>query len=645
MTTLFTNTPLDNHPQTEPQITVTLMDHLGAKQMALRFPYDDRIKTHLMKLEGICFSRTHRCLYIPATNENYFRLLAHCKGVIWVDVKALFDDTSSSQKIQKTVKITTTQATTANTTLLFPKIATLKHSSITGTTDFAGSLSEKSGISVHEAEHFVMPEDGDKQAADISRSSTEWRDLEITYNKRQFLIKLPFREEDVLFLKLLKGWWHGTNKIWLITASIKNLEALQARFSYWDIPVYQKIEDLIRRSTDPIVVELYHTPEHPKKVAIKLSGYGVNQDFIRQLPWREYDKPFKRWWIPYDDKIIPRIIEHFTSSGAKIINRVPTDPRKVKTEVLSPGDQQRLLLRKFHNHHQVLKAYTDTLIRMRYSWKTIKQYTGKLYRFLDWLDTKPIVEATEKDVNRYLSHLGAGNVSDSLLHAAVNAIKFYFEKVQFASVIRIEQIKRPRKAHRLPVILSLDEVDRLFRSVDNLKHVAILYTIYSSGLRLNELLSLKLSDIYWDRNQIIIRGGKGKKDRSVMLSARLKDLLIFYFDQYQPKHWLFEGQQEDHPYSSRSVQQIVTRAARKARINRRVTPHTLRHCFATHLLDNGTDVRYIQELLGHKDIKTTLIYTHVTTNSLNQIRSPLDQMELSNEKWKMRNDATENTRL
>ncbi|MCB9222207.1 MAG: hypothetical protein H6615_10330 [Ignavibacteria bacterium] len=367
MTTLFTNTPLDNHPQTEPQITVTLMDHLGAKQMALRFPYDDRIKTLLMKLEGICFSRTHRCLYIPATNENYFRLLAHCKGVIWVDVKALFDDTSSSQKIQETVKITTTQATSASTTLLSLKPSTSKHSSITGTTDFAGSLSEKSGISVHEAEHFVMPEDGDKQAADISRSSTEWRDLEITYNKRQFLIKLPFREEDVLFLKLLKGWWHGTNKIWLIKASIKNLEALQARFSYWDLPVYQKIEDLIRRSTDPIVVELYHTPEHPKKVAIKLSGYGVNQDFIRQLPWREYDKPFKRWWIPDNDKIIHRIIEHFTSSGAKIINRVPTDPRKVKTEVLSPGDQQRLLLRKFHNHHQVLKAYTDTLIRMRYS--------------------------------------------------------------------------------------------------------------------------------------------------------------------------------------------------------------------------------------------------------------------------------------
>lgn len=634
MTTLLANTPLENHPQTAPQITVTLMDHLGAKQMALRFPYDDRIKTHLMKLEGIRFSRTHRCLYIPATNENYFRLLAHCKGVIWVDVKALFHDTSSSQKIQETVKITTTQDTSASTTLLSLKPSTSKHSSITGTTDFAGSLSENSGISVPEAEHFVMPEDGDKQAANISRPSNEWKGLEITYNNRHFLIKMPFREEDVLFLKELKGWWQSTDRMWLVKATVANLEAIQTHFNYWEILVYQKIDDLIRRSTDPIVIELYHTPEHPKHVAIKLSGYGVDQDFIRRLTWREYDKQFKRWWIPYDDKLIIRIIEHFKQAGAKVINRVPVDPKLVKTVVPSPGDQQRVLLLKFHNHQHVLKTFTDTLIRMRYSWRTIKQYTGKLYGFLQWLHPKSIIEATEKDVIAYLSLLATQEVSESLLHAAVSAIKFYFEKVQFATAIEIEQIKRPKKAHRLPVILSLSEVDRLFRSVDNLKHVAVLYTIYSSGLRLNELLTLKIADIYWDRNQIIVRGGKGKKDRSVMLSARLKELLVFYFDQYKPKYWLFEGQREDTPYAATSVQQIVKRAAKKAKIHRQVTPHTLRHCFATHLLDQGTDERFIQELLGHKDIKTTLIYTHVTNKSLDMIKSPLDQLDPNHKPWK-----------
>lgn len=146
------------------------------------------------------------------------------------------------------------------------------------------------------------------------------------------------------------------------------------------------------------------------------------------------------------------------------------------------------------------------------------------------------------------------------------------------------------------------------------------------------MLSLKLEDIYWDRNQLFVRGGKGKKDRTVMLSETLKGLLTMYFDKYQPKLYLFNGQDGESPYSSTSVQQIVKKAAHAANIRRRVTPHVLRHCFATHLMESGTDVRYIQELLGHKDIKTTLIYTHVTNKSMKQITSPLDALDLSDKK-------------
>ncbi len=154
------------------------------------------------------------------------------------------------------------------------------------------------------------------------------------------------------------------------------------------------------------------------------------------------------------------------------------------------------------------------------------------------------------------------------------------------------------------------EIDKLLRASENLKHTAILNALYSGGLRLGELFSLQLKDIHWDRNQIMVRDAKGKKDRSVMLSQTLKDVLRHYFDQYQPRVWLFERQAGHNPYSPRIVQQIVIQNAHKAGITKRVTPHILRHCFATHLLDSGTDVRFIQELLGHKDLKTTMIYTH-----------------------------------
>ena len=215
-----------------------------------------------------------------------------------------------------------------------------------------------------------------------------------------------------------------------------------------------------------------------------------------------------------------------------------------------------------------------------------------------------------------------------MIHGAVNAIKYYYEKVVFALNFEFTQIKRPKKRHRLPTILSIGEVDRIIRSSKNLKHTAIPYLLYIGGLRLNELLSLKLKDIYWERNQLFVRSGKGKKDRTVMLSETLKALLTLYFDKYQPKGCLFNGQDGESAYSSSSARKIVKLAAHTAGIQRKVTPHTLRHCFATHLMESGTDVRYIQELLGHKDIKTTLIYTHVTNKSMQQITSMLDALHL-----------------
>lgn len=184
-----------------------------------------------------------------------------------------------------------------------------------------------------------------------------------------------------------------------------------------------------------------------------------------------------------------------------------------------------------------------------------------------------------------------------------------------------------RKPNSLPVVLSSLEVAKIIKVTTNLKHKTILLMIYSSGLRLGELLNLKIADIDSNSMKIHIREAKGKKDRYVMLSQNSLKLLREYYKKYQPKEYIFEGQ-KGGAYSSKSVQNILKKSMIVANITKHATVHTLRHSFATHLLDNGTDIRYIQELLGHKKLETTQIYTHVSNHSVNKIKSPGDLINL-----------------
>jgi site-specific recombinase XerD len=192
----------------------------------------------------------------------------------------------------------------------------------------------------------------------------------------------------------------------------------------------------------------------------------------------------------------------------------------------------------------------------------------------------------------------------------------------------VYEVKRPRKDKKLPVILSKEEVAKILSSIDNLKHKAILMLTYSAGLRVGEVVKLKLEDIDSKRMLIHIKGSKGRKDRYTMLSETALDILRKYWREYKPGKWLFEGARAGRYLSTRTVEKILEHACEKANIRKDVSVHTLRHSFATHLLEGGTDLRYIQEILGHKDSKTTEIYTHVSTKSIGKIKSPLDTLGL-----------------
>ncbi len=258
----------------------------------------------------------------------------------------------------------------------------------------------------------------------------------------------------------------------------------------------------------------------------------------------------------------------------------------------------------------------------RYSESTIKTYISTLASFFKANDVA-VEDVNEIIVEKYLYTLiKEKNISQSFQKHILGSIKLFYE-MMFNRKLALSHLYPKRVEHSLPKYLSKEEIFKMLEVTENLKHRSMISLLYGCGLRVSELINLKIKDIDSKSEKIVILQAKGKKDRYVMLPKSVLPLLREYFRKYSPKVYLFEGG-NDEKYSARSIQQMVKKAATKAKIQRLVTPHILRHSFATHLLENGTDIRYIQELLGHNSVMTTQIYTHITDLTIRKIQSPLD---------------------
>ena len=273
-----------------------------------------------------------------------------------------------------------------------------------------------------------------------------------------------------------------------------------------------------------------------------------------------------------------------------------------------------------------MERFKNWLRSKRYSESTIKTYVEALRSFLVFYREKPIEEISNEDVILYNNdYILKNKLSASYQNQIVNAVKLFFSTIQNKK-IDVDLIHRPKRAKILPNVLSKEEIKAILEAHGNIKHKAMLSMIYSCGLRRSELLRLKFSDIDSKRGIVIIRQSKGRKDRIAPLSLKILIMLREYYTAYKPKVWLFEGQNAGTQYSEFSLQSVLKLALQKAGITKPVSLHWLRHSYATHLLESGTDLRYIQELLGHSSSKTTEIYTHVSTKSLQQIKSPFDDL-------------------
>ena len=273
--------------------------------------------------------------------------------------------------------------------------------------------------------------------------------------------------------------------------------------------------------------------------------------------------------------------------------------------------------------------FLEKLQLLNYSLTTIRTYHSLLLRFLNGhreqgLDA--LNSFASEEINHYHRQMVQSQAySYSFVNQSINAVKFYYQRVLGRHTLDLSQVERPEKADRLPTVLSKQEVQQILSATDNLKHRCLLQLLYAGGLRIGEVINLKITDVQSERNLLLIRGGKGKKDRTTLLSKKLLESLRAYYKAYRPKVWLFEGQHGGQ-YTTDSIRNVFRDCLRKTTIQKKVTPHSLRHSFATHLLEQGTNLRYIQSLLGHRSSKTTEIYTHITSHGLESIVSPLDNL-------------------
>jgi integrase/recombinase XerD len=353
-----------------------------------------------------------------------------------------------------------------------------------------------------------------------------------------------------------------------------------------------------------------------KYIAISIQGFIPDlPQQMKQIGRAWWFAETRQWLIPYSKEAYGQLKAIFGISSLVVkSDLLLKNPEKEKPKLLIPIQQEALL------------RFEELLQLKRYSWRTIKSYRNHLKLFFEHFDDRDPSSLDEIEVKSYLLHkIETCQWAESTQEQALNAMKFYFENI-------LKRPKRfydiaPKKPDRLPNVLSQEEIVRLMKACDNLKHRCILMLLYSAGLRLGEVTNLLIADLKTDRQQLFVKAGKGKKDRYTLLSERVLDELRQYLQVYAPKHWLFEGQTGER-YSDRSVQMIFRHACQKAQIDTRYTTHSLRHSFATHLFEKGTDLRYIQELLGHSSPKTTEIYTHVTTKAKQKIISPLDDLDL-----------------
>jgi len=422
---------------------------------------------------------------------------------------------------------------------------------------------------------------------------------------RKIILKMPKNDADIKFINTLKySRWDWRMFCWEIPNYPGNLDLINDYFKdrIDELVIHDNFDISINKETrilgnkELIIIKT-------KTGRLKLI-FGFDNDLrelIKTYPYHSWDAKNKWWTIPFSNKYLNEIQTVALEAGIKV---------SYEEEPAGSKGLKRMSAFDIPNYRECPEEMILKLKELRYSEKTIKTYKGLFEEFINYYHKYDINKIEEPQIISFLRFLVMERkVSTSYQNQAINSIKFYYEKV-LGGQRKFYFIDRPKKERTLPIVLNEDEVIRLFKSVDNIKHKCMLMLAYSAGLRMGEIIRLKMMDIDRERMQIRIEQSKGKKDRYAKLSVKFIVVLDEYIEKYSPKDFVFEGAAGGE-YSPSSLQNIIKAAAKKAGIQKPTSMHTLRHTFATHCLENGVDLRYIQSMLGHSPrwIKKEIICT------------------------------------
>lgn len=372
-------------------------------------------------------------------------------------------------------------------------------------------------------------------------------------------------------------------------------------------------------------IELIYRDE--RTLGVKITSFDSGDlKGVRAVPGRKWVPEDKIWTVPYSIAAWEKLLEVYPADVIQCDERLSREDAYLCERIEEHQEDQF----ESSSEAQVwnidrMQQLQDALRARGYSSKTIKAYRSQTQRFFENVDTAMLTPSTgSEQVKKYALALLEKGHSHAHVNQAISALKFYFRHV--LKQPNSNNYIRPKKENKLPNVLSLAEIVRLLKSVKNLKHQTLLYLTYTSGLRVSEVVRLKLEDCDRERKVVKVRQGKGRKDRQTLLSETAVQILDQYLEQEKPQNWLFPGQRADRHLTERSAQKVFEKALLQADIRKEVSIHSLRHSFATHLLENGIDLRYIQELLGHQSVRTTERYTHVSRRDIAKIQSPLDRL-------------------
>ena len=544
-------------------------EHKGEERIKVEFPYNQAIASMIKQIEGAKWSKTMNAWHIPYGKKEFNQL------------KALFPDIEYPQKVNE-----------------------LK------TEDRAGITSQ---AALPPAVPFAFGGSGGKESL---------KNVSVQVIGRHIILKLPKNELDIHFIHTLKySRWDSKQYCWIVPNYPGNLELINDFFTgrIYELIIHDEYEAKTspdtRRVLKPNQLLIIKNINRRMKL---IFVYNKELSYLlKNIPFSAWDAGNKWWTIPYSEKFIEQVKETAKARNLEIL--LEEEPERT-------GKAPRITTFDIPNYRYCPDEYILKLTEMRYSQNTVKIYKSLFEEFINYYHTYELAAIDERMIISFLRYLVMERkISPSYQNQSINSIKFYYERV-LGGQRKIYLVERPRKEKTLPEVLSEAEIVEVIKHVSNIKHKAIVMVTYSGGLRLSEVVNLKIQDIDSKRMQIFVRQSKGRKDRYTLLSKKVLPVLRQYYEEFKPKDWLFEGV-KGRKYSLSSVQTLVSEAYERAGIRKKVSTRTLRHSFATHLLENGTDLRYIQALLGHESSKTTEIYTHITTRGFDQIENPLDKLD------------------